>query len=75
MSNTEKNSLNNTTDVAKSGITKPSFELEDFYSLLDPKVVEKIKQTSKENRERIMNDVKQYEYDLEGAKNILDLLK
>ena len=77
MSDLERNiSSNNTkSDIAKNGMTKPTIELEDFYSLLDPKVVEKIKQTSKEHRERIMNDAKQYECDIDGARRILDLLK
>lgn len=61
--------------VSKTGMTKPTIELEDFFSLLDPKVVEKIKQTSKENRQRIMDDVKQFESDLDGAKKIIDRLR
>ena len=72
---TNKNSKTTKSDIAKNGMTKPNIELEDFYSLLDPKVVEKIKQTSQEHKDRISNDIKQYEYDIDGAKKIIDFLK
>lgn len=75
MTNIERNSSDVTKNLSKNGITRPSIELDDFFSLLDTKVVEKIKQTSKEERERIVNNIKQYEYDINGAKNIIDLLK
>ena len=55
-------------------MTKPSIELDDFFSYLDPKVVEKIKQTPIDSKTRISNDIHQYEYDIDGAKNILDSL-
>lgn len=58
-----------------NGMTKPTIELDDFFAYLDPKVVEKIKQTSEADRERISNDIHNYEYELDGAKSILDSLK
>lgn len=61
-------------EVSKSGMSKPSIELEDFYSYLDPKVVEKIKKTPIDSKERISNNIQQYEYDVEGAINILKSL-
>lgn len=60
--------------IAKSGVTKPTIELDDFFAYLDPKVVEKIMQTPEESRSRIVRDVHQYEFDIDGAKNILDSL-
>lgn len=60
--------------INENGMTKPSIELDDFYSLLDPKVVEKIKSTSQESISRISNDVNNIEYEIQGAKNILELL-
>ena len=63
-----------TKNLSKIGITKPSVELSDFYEFLDPKIVKKIKETSKESLDRISDNIKQYEYELEGAKNILDSL-
>ena len=71
----EKNLSPKNTNLSKSGVTKPSIELDDFYSLLDKKVVDKIKSTPKESVERISNDVNNYEYEINGAKNILDSLK
>lgn len=62
-------------NIAKSGVTKPSIELEDFFQYLDSKVVEKIKNTTITEKERIESNINQYEYDLNGAKNILDYLK
>ncbi|GEM_PF-4577272 len=59
----------------QNGMTRPNIELDDFYSLLDPKVVEKIKATSKESLDRIANDVNHIQYDIEGAQNIMKLLK
>ena len=61
--------------LSKKGITLPNIELNDFFEFLDPKVVEKIKQTPKNELSRITNDVNQYEYDFNGAKNILNYLK
>lgn len=61
-------------EVSQNGMTKPSIELDDFFSYLDPKVVEKIKMTPNDSKERISNDIKQYEYDVEGAINILKSL-
>lgn len=61
-------------NLSKSGITKPSIELDDFYAYLDPKVVAKIKETSEADKARISNNVQQYEYDIDGAKNILESL-
>ena len=61
-------------EVSKNGVSKPSIELEDFYSYLDPKVVEKIKKTPTDSKERISNNVRQYEYDVEGAIKILKSL-
>jgi len=60
--------------IAKNGVTKPVIELDDFFAYLDPKVVEKIMQTPEESRARIVKDVHQYEYDVNGAQNILDSL-
>ena len=60
--------------ITENGMTRPSIELDDFYSLLDPKVVEKIKSTSQESISRISDDVKNLEYEIQGAQNILDLL-
>ena len=57
-----------------SGMTKPTIELDDFFAYLDPKVVEKIMQTPEESRSRIVKDVHQYEFDMNGAQNILDSL-
>lgn len=74
MSDIKKSIGSDNTNLSKNGITKPSIELDDFFAYLDPKVVDKIKQTSKEDRERISKDVQQYEYELDGAKNILDSL-
>ena len=56
----------------ENGMTRPSIELDDFYSLLDPKVVEKIKATTKESISRISDDVKNLEYEIQGAKNIIE---
>lgn len=75
MSGNEKLNGSNNTNLSKSGITKPSIELDDFFAYLDPKVVEKIKQTSEEEKTRISNDINNYEYELNGVKNILDSLK
>ena len=61
-------------EVSKSNMTKPTIELDDFFSYLDPKVVEKIKMTPSDSKERISNDIQQYEYDVEGAINILKSL-
>lgn len=64
----------NSSNLKKNGITKPSIELDDFFAYLDPKVVEKIKQTSEEDRARIVDGVRQYEYELDGAENIIKSL-
>jgi len=61
--------------IKDNGMTRPSIELDDFFALLDPKVVEKIKTTSEESISRITNDVNNIEYDIEGAKNIIQFLK
>ena len=58
-------------NISQDRMTKPSIELDDFFSYLDPKVVEKIKETPSDSKERISNDIRQYEYDLDGAINIL----
>ena len=68
-------SENTKMNLSKNGITRPSIELDDFYSLLDRKVVDKIKSTPKESLKRIADDVSNYEYNIDGAKNILDSLK
>ena len=75
-SETEKKISSETTKInlSKNGITRPSIELDDFFAYLDPKVVKKIKETSEQDRQRITNDIQQYEYELNGAKNILDSL-
>ena len=76
MNNDDKEQgLNTQQNLAKSGVSKPTIELNDFFEYLDSKVVEKIKQTSKEDIERISNDVNQYEYELNGVSNILKSLK
>ena len=62
------------TTAAKSSVTKPTIELDDFFEFLDPKVVEKIMQTPAESRSRIVQDVQNYEYDINGAQNILNSL-
>ena len=41
----------------RSGVSKPNIELKDFFEFLDPKVVEKIKATSEESRNRISSDM------------------
>lgn len=61
-------------NISKKGITKPTIELDDFFELLDSKIVEKIKNTSIESKNRISNNVHQYEYDIDGAKNIISFL-
>lgn len=48
-----------------SGVSKPKIELKDFYEFLDPKVVEKIKQTPKNSVKRIADDVKEFQSHLE----------
>ena len=79
MTNSDFEKINNSKttkqNLSKSGVSKPSIELTDFYEYLDPKVVERIKQTSEEDKARIVSDVEQYEYDMNGAQNILDYLK
>jgi hypothetical protein len=60
--------------VSKNGMTKPTIELDDFFAYLDPKVVEKIMQTPEASRARIVKDVNQYEYEINGAENILNSL-
>ena len=74
-SDIEKQGSKENTNVSKSGMTKPAIELDDFFAYLDPKVVEKIKQTSKDDIARISKDVQNYEYEFDGVKNILDSLK
>ena len=74
MTNLENSSKDTKQILSKSGITKPSIELDDFFAYLDPKVVEKIKQTSESDKARIVSDIEQYEYDIEGAQNILKSL-
>ena len=72
MSEIEKNRTNEGVKMNRnSNVTRPVIELDDFYDLLDPKVVEKIKQTSLEERKRITESVSEYEYDIAGAKEIL----
>lgn len=68
ISNSESNNIEN------KNMTKPTIELDDFFEFLDPKVVAKIMQTSDESRSRIVKDIHSYEYDINGAKNILDSL-
>ena len=63
------------TNLSKNGVTKPTIELDDFFAYLDPKVVEKIKQTSADDIARISKDIQDYEYELNGARSILDSLK
>ena len=75
MSENEKLNGSINTNLSKSGITKPSIELDDFFAYLDPKVVEKIKQTSEAEKSRISNDINNYEYELIGIQNIIDSLK
>ena len=60
--------------ISKKGVTKPTIELDDFFAYLDPKVVEKIMQTPEESRSRIVKDMNQYEFDMNGAINILNSL-
>ncbi|MCM1265643.1 MAG: hypothetical protein NC200_05530 [Candidatus Gastranaerophilales bacterium] len=60
--------------ISKSGVTKPTIELDDFFAYLDPKVVEKIMETPEESRTRIVQEIHQYEFDINGAQNILDSL-
>ena len=55
MSENEKLNGSINTNLSKSGITKPSIELDDFFAYLDPKVVEKIKQTSEIRSRKIKN--------------------
>ncbi|MCR5265147.1 MAG: hypothetical protein K6E29_00965 [Cyanobacteria bacterium RUI128] len=70
-----ENGSNTKQNLSKSGITKPDIELQDFFEYLDSKVVDKIKNTPKEDIERIGHDVNQYEYELNGISNILKSLK
>jgi hypothetical protein len=63
------------THINLNGMTRPTIELDDFFAYLDPKVVEKIKQTSEADRERISKNIQDYEYEMEGTKSILDSLK
>ena len=70
-SQTVKSSAEN---IAKKNVTKPTIELDDFFEFLDPKVVEKIMKTPEESRSRIVRDISSYEYDINGAKNILNSL-
>ena len=72
-SDAEKQGSKNTR-FTNSSMTRPTIELDDFFAYLDPKVVEKIKQTSEEDRQRILHDVQQYEYDIAGAKKIIESL-
>ena len=75
MNEFEKEKGSNTKqNLAKNGVSKPTIELNDFFEYLDSKVVEKIKQTPKEDIERISNDVSQYEYEMDGISNILKSL-
>ena len=62
------------TNVSRNGVTRPTIELDDFFAYLDPKVVEKIKQTSEDDIARISKTVQDYEYELNGAKSILESL-
>ena len=45
-----------------------------FFNYLDPKVVDKIMSTPEESRSRIVKDIHQYEFDINGAQNILNSL-
>ena len=65
---------NDVDKIANKNVTKPTIELDDFFEFLDPKVVEKIMQTSEESRSRIVKDIHSYEYDINGAQNILNSL-
>jgi undecaprenyl pyrophosphate synthase len=46
-------------------VSKPNIELHDFYEILDPKVVEKIKSTSEESRSRIIADINEFQSHLQ----------
>ena len=59
---------------SNNGVTKPNIELDDFFNYLDPKVVDKIMSTPEESRSRIVKDIHQYEFDINGAQNILNSL-
>ena len=60
--------------LGKNGVTKPNIELDDFFNYLDPKVVDKIMSTPEGSRSRIVKDIHQYEFDINGAQNILNSL-
>ena len=60
--------------LSKNGVTKPYIEFDDFFNYLDPKVVDKIMSTPEESRSRIVKDIHQYEFDINGAQNILNSL-
>ena len=64
-----------TMEHSNNKITKPTIELDDFFEHLDSKIVENIKNTSMESKERISRNIHQYEYDIDGAKKIIDFLK
>lgn len=59
--------------VSEPSGVKP-VELDDFFEFLDSKTVQKIMDTPKESRARILQDVAQMEYETQGAKAILDSL-
>lgn len=59
--------------VPESSGVKP-VELDDFFEFLDSKTVQKIMETPKESRSRIISDVAQMEYETDGARAILNSL-
>lgn len=71
---TRTKKVNSEEKIAGKGVTNPSVELDDFFEYLDPKVVEKIVQMPEKTRARIVKDVQQYEYDINGAENIFNSL-
>jgi hypothetical protein len=52
--------MENEFNFKNSNVSKPKIELDDFFEFLDPKVVQKIKETSEESRSRILNDINEF---------------
>ena len=59
--------------VSESSGVKP-VELDDFFEFLDSKTVQKIMETPRESKARIVQDVAQMEYETDGARAILNSL-
>lgn len=51
-----------------------SVQLDDFFGLLDEKTVKKIIDTPADSKTRIIQDIANIEYEIDGAKSILNSL-